>query len=261
MTPKDIDVFIGDPPFPVLLPDWRDIDEVHISISFTWDIEEGKRLLNSWSQYFPEVYIGGPALNDPCDSFVTGRYVKSGVTFTSRGCDNQCPWCLVPNREGKFRYIEGFEEGNIIQDNNLLQAPVHHLDRVFAMLMNQHNIQFSGGLDSRLVNNNIANNLRSLNIGQLFFSADTKDAIKPLRNAISNLDGLVRDKIRCYVLLAFNGESISEATERLELVWEAGALPFAQLYQPPDKYIRYPKEWRDLARKWSRPAITKAMHM
>jgi hypothetical protein len=61
-------------------------------------------------------------------------------------------------------------------------------------------------------------------------------------------------------LLACDGETILEAEERLEAVWDLGFMPFAQLYQPPDKYIEYSKEWRKLAKNWSRPAITKALH-
>jgi hypothetical protein len=95
---------------------------------------------------------------------------------------------------------------------------------------------------------------------QLFFACDTKGAIYSLRNAGSLLKGLDRNKLRCYVLLAFNGQTTSEAQEHLENVWQAGFMPFAQLYQPPNRWINYSLEWRDLARKWSRPAIMKTIH-
>lgn len=258
MTPKDDYAFVGDPQ--LFLPDWRDVMAVHISVTFTWDIAEGERLAKAWSDYHPEVYIGGPALNSNCDGFVPGQYVRQGVTFTSRGCNNQCPWCLVPQREGKLREMD-FWSGNIIQDNNLLQCSGRHLGRVFDMLSGQSNIQFTGGLDSGLITETIADELRGLRIRQIFLSCDTKEAIKPLRKAVGKLKMFPRDKLRCYVLLAFANESIDEARERLEMVWEIGCLPFAQLYQPPDRYIRYSKEWRNLAREWSRPAITKALQI
>lgn len=56
-------------------------------------------------------------------------------------------------------------------------------------------------------------------------------------------------------LIAFDGDTVDGATGRLEAVWRLGGCPFAQLYQPPDHYIGYSQEWRDLARRWSRPAI------
>jgi len=254
MLPSDSYAFIGDPP--MIRPD---ADEVHISVTFSWDIKEAERLLQAWLQYYPVVKLGGVAFGDPCGEFTPGLYVKPGVVFTSRGCDNQCPWCEVWKREGRIRELTIVHEGNIIQDNNLLQCSQAHLDRVFAMLGWQHNIQFSGGLDSRLMTTDLADDLRSLSIGQVFFAADTKGAIEPLRRAIKIL-GLERQKVRCYVLVKFNpDEAISEATERMEEVWRAGAMPFAQLFQPKDKWIDYSGEWQRFARAWSRPPIMKAI--
>ncbi|MDO8636762.1 MAG: hypothetical protein Q7R34_11140, partial [Dehalococcoidia bacterium] len=62
----------------------------------------------------------------------------------------------------------------------------------------------------------------------------------------------------CYVLLGWKGESLESGIARCRKVFEIGMLPFAQLYQPPDKWIEYPREWRQAARTWSRPAVIKA---
>jgi len=92
----------------------------------------------------------------------------------------------------------------------------------------------------------------------VFLACDTKESIKPLRKAIKLL-GMNQHKIYCYALLKFNpNETISDATERMIDIWNAGAMPFAQLYQPPDKWIDYPIEWRHFQRTWSRPAAMKA---
>lgn len=253
MTPKDSMAFVGDPPMIR-----TDADEVHISVCFTWDILKADRLAKAWGQYYPVVRVGGPAFGSDCNGFVPGFYVRQGVTFTSRGCNNSCPWCLVPEREGKLRPIGDFSIGNIIQDNNLLQCDREHIDRVFAMLRTRHAIEFTGGLDSRLITDPVADGLRSLRVRQLFLSCDTKEALKPLRRAASKLSGFNRNHLRCYVLIAYGGETISEAVDRLRDVWVAGFVPFAQLYQPKDRYIEYSKEWKDLARTWSRPAAMKA---
>lgn len=252
MTPNDDYAFVGDPP--LLKPE---ADEVHISVSFTWDIDEGRHLMSAWKQYYPIVKLSGPAFKADCNEFNPGFYVKHGVTFTSRGCNNNCPWCLA-REEGKLRTID-IQPGNIIQDNNVLQCGYPHIGKVVDMLKKQRLIAFSGGVDSRLLTDRIADDLRGLSIYQLFFACDTKEAIRPLRKAIFKLSGFRRNQLRCYVLLAFDSETISEATERLEQVWGTGCLPFAQLYQPPDRYIHYSKAWRDLARTWSRPAATKRL--
>ena len=231
-TPADAYAFVGDPPL------WRpEADEVHISCCFSWDIAETERLHRAWEQYYPgRVYSGGPVWNSDGD-FVPGLYVRQGVTITSRGCNNRCPWCLVPEREGKFRTLP-ITPGYIIQDNNLLQAPKGHLEQVFAMLKSQRRAAiFAGGLDARLVSDWVAGELRGLRIGQVFLACDTEEAIIPLRKALAKLSFLPREKLRCYVLCAFGGEAVEQARARLEEVWEAGAMPFCQNYQPPEKYI------------------------
>ena len=67
-------------------------------------------------------------------------------------------------------------------------------------------------------------------------------------------------KKRCYVMLGFNGETIDKAKRRLENVWDAGFIPFPQLYRDPENSIIWSSEWRQLARLWSRPAAVKAIH-
>lgn len=119
---------------------------------------------------------------------------------------------------------------------------------------------FSGGLQASLVTDWFAEQLRGIRVNQVFLAADTKQALGPLKRAINKLAFLGRGKIRIYTLIAFDGETIQEARERLEAVWDLGGMPFAQLYQPPDKFIEYNREWRQLARKWSRPAAMKAAH-
>jgi hypothetical protein len=242
---------VGDPP--LFLPD---ADEVHVSVAFTWDIAEGRRLASAWGQYLA-VKLGGPAFDDAGNGFTPGRYVKPGVTFTSRGCNNECPWCLVPPREGRLRELP-IVEGNLVQDNNLLQCSGPHLERVFAMLRTQRAVQFTGGLDARLLDADTADAIRGLRLRQLFLACDTDSGLAPLERAVKLLQ-LPRDKVRCYVLLAFH-TTIDECEERLRAVWRAGAMPFAQLYQPPDRLIRYSQDWRHLQRTWNRPAAMKA-HM
>lgn len=254
MTPRDDYAFVGDPP--LMLPPTAYVSEAHIDCTFTWDIVEAKRLYEAWGQYYP-VKLGGPAFNSPCNGFMAGLYVRQGVTFTSRGCNNHCPWCLVPKREGKLRELP-IVEGNIIQDNNFLQCNQDHRDKVFEMLRKQHGIAFSGGLDARLFTHRIVDDLHSCRVSQIFLACDTPQAIGSVARAVKWLD-LTRDKIRCYVLIAFDpDETIDDARERLIDVYKVGCLPFAQLYQPPDRCIKYSREWRSLARTWSRPAAMKA---
>lgn len=252
-TPTDAMAFIGDPP--LFLPV---ADEVHVSVAFTWDRPEGQRLAEAWANHYPVVKLGGPAFASAADGFTPGQYVKHGVTFTTRGCDRACPWCLVPGNEGAFREIPDFAPGWIVQDNNLLMASRSHLLRVFEMLrVQRHAAVFSGGLDTRLMDDWVVDQLRTLRIDQLFLAADTMGSLTALGRALGRL-ALPRRKLRVYMLCGFGGDTIQEATERVQHVWRLGAMPFVQLYQPAERRIDYSPEWRDFARLWSRPAAMMA---
>jgi len=255
-TPKDPYAFVGDPPM------WRPpADEVHISCTFTWDRDEAFRLRQAWAQYYPRVYVGGPAIARCDRDFLPGMYIKAGVTFTSRGCNNNCPWCLVPSREGKLRETKDFAAGHIINDNNLLQCSSSHIERVFDMLRSRsRGAVFSGGFESRLVNDETIRLLKSIRVAEVFLAADTSKSLIPLKEAVKRLEFLVlnSNKLRCYVLIGMD-ETLQEAERRLRSVWDIGCLPFSQLYQPPDKFIKYSKEWRSLNRTFSRPAATRTL--
>jgi len=250
MTP--IGVAIG-------LPDlWRPkADEIHISVTFTWDIKLAMHMKKNWEAYYPVVKIGGPAFNDPGDNFVAGKYLKKGCVITSRGCPNNCSFCFVPAREGKIRELP-IVEGNIIQDNNLLACSRSHIDKVFQMLSKQRRIDFLGGLESARVTDRIVQELRGLNVYQLWLAYDHSNAEKPLRRAVNKLsDYFGRNKIRCYVLIGYQDDTIEKAEQRLRRAWEIGTLPFAMLYRD-EKNTKHSKEWRHLQKIWDRPAIIKS---
>jgi hypothetical protein len=261
-TPDDDYVRIGMPD--LFMP--KDIDEVHISTIFTWDKEEAIRLQKNYLQYHPKVIVGGPAFADNSynPEFVSGMYVKKGITITTRGCNFNCPWCLVPKYEGRFKEIN-IEIGNIIQDNNILLASREHLQKVFQMLKTQKGIRFLGGLDKRLIKDWHIEELRSLSIKELWFAFDSWDSKKEFIKVMDKLKkaGFSQNQIRCYVLIGFN-EPIQAGEERLKFVYDCGALSYAQNYQPIDKKKRFTgkisKEDSLFVWRWTRPGIIKSMN-
>jgi hypothetical protein len=253
MSPTDQMAFFDVPPFVEFLPEF---DEVHISCTFTWDKEKAEFLHEQWSAITNKpVRIGGPAYNSPCGSFTPGMYVKKGVVFTSRGCVNHCPFCFVPKREGKLIELP-ICEGNIIQDNNFLACSKQHKQKVYDMLKTQHVISFRGGLESEFINDWDIEQMKNLRIQSLWMACDSGDRINPFIKAVEKLKkaGFTRNKIYCYALI---GDDMKENEERLRLIYKAGALPFAQLFQPPER-IEYSQKWKQFQRQWSRPAIIKA---
>lgn len=249
-TPTDQLAFIGDPPLfrPPEMP-------VRISVTFTWDIKEGERLYKAWGDYYSDVVLGGPAFGSPGFDFTPGLFLKEGVTITSRGCTRQCPWCLVPEREGKIRELE-IKNGHIVQDNNILACSREHINKVFIMLKRQNKaVTFSGGIDARLLKAWHIDLFKWIKIHELWFACDSDYSLKDLQKASELLADFSINKKRCYVMISYD-ETIKAAERRLEKVYKLGFLPFAQLFQPKNKF-NYSKPWRDLNRYWSRPAIYK----
>lgn len=236
--------------------------EVHVSCTFTWDKPKAEYLAESWRAIGSKVKIGGPAYNDPGGEFTPGMYTRKGITTTSRGCPNQCKFCFVPKREGKLRELE-IKEGNEIQDNNFLACSKEHRRKVYDMLRTQRQIEFIGGLEAARLTDWDLEEIRKLRIAELWFACDTPGSIKLITKTFKKLieagfttkDGRPdRDKLRCYTLI---GDDMEENLNRLIAVYNAGALPYAQLYQPEEK-IEYSKEWKKIQKTWSRPASTKA---
>jgi len=261
-TPTDEMVAVGEPGF--FRPAPSEVDEVHVSATFSWDRKAAERLAQAWAVPYPNVQVGGPAFQSPVVGFTAGLYVRQGVTFTTRGCNNHCPWCIVPELEGPLRLISEPSPGHILQDNNLLQAPRSHVDKVFRMLRRQgRGVDIKGGLDARLVDDWVAEELRGLAVRYLFLSCDYPAAIAPLRQAARRLSFLDREHLRCYVMVGRDGETVDQAIDRLVEVYAVGCMPFAMLYQPleDEKRIDYGPRWRRLQKLYTRPALTKmAVH-
>jgi hypothetical protein len=258
-TPDDDMTFFDEPG--LFIPEH---DEIHVCCVFTWDVERCKYLQFQWQGKTDKpVLLSGPAFDNSNGDFIPGMYLRKSIVFTSRGCPNNCSFCAVPRREGKLRELP-IVPGNIIQDNNFLACSKNHRKKVYEMLKTQKSIQFKGGLEVAKLTDWDVEQMKQLNIKghvqELWLACDTKGKIDLLKLACEKLYnvGFNENKIRCYALI---GDDTEENENRLRQIFMAGAMPFAQLYQPFGlKKKKYSKEWEHFQRMWQRPAATKA-HM
>lgn len=255
-TPTDELAFFDAPPM-LALPQ---IDEIHISVVFTYDIQKAEWLENQWRQVGVPVKIGGPAYSQRGEDFTPGLYLKHGNVITSRGCPNNCWFCSVPKRDGKLRELK-IHDGFNIRDDNILACSDEHIKSVFQMLERQKERPiFSGGLESRLLKSWHADLLKKVKTQSMYFAYDSDDDLEPLIEAGKTMRDAgftpAGHSMHCYVLIGQKGDTFDKALERINKTIQAGFMPYAMLFR--DDTGEVDETWRRFQREWCNPTIVAA---
>jgi len=255
-TPTDALAYVGPPDLFV------EADEVHVSVTFTYDKPRAEQLAEDWRHVAP-VAVGGVAYGDTSLEFIPGRYIKPGYTITSRGCPRRCWFCGVWKKWGTAHPLPIHEGWNVL-DDNLLACPEWHVRAVFDMLRRQpRRVEFTGGLEALALQDYQVDLLASLRPRpNCFFAYDPGDAFETLEHAARRLlaAGFTREshRLRCYVLIGYPKDTFDAATERLTAIARVGFTPMAMLWKPETpsqaKWTPDPR-WRGFQRLWARPAI------
>ena len=250
-TPTDSMAHIGSPD---LFTEQKEIDAVHISVAFSWDLPEADKLYKEWSKIAP-TEIGGPATGMRGDAFTPGMFIKKGYVITSRGCYNRCWFCSVWKREGDVRELPITEGFNVL-DDNLLACSDEHIKGVFRMLSKQKKRPFfTGGLEAARLKPWHIEELVKLNPAEMFFAYDTPNDREPLFEAGKMLKAAgfkICHPLRAYVLIGYPQDTFEKAEARLTDCIKAGFTPMAMLYR--DKTGGRDPAWVKFAWPWVRPA-------
>lgn len=236
----------------------RNVQAVHISVTFTYDLERAEELYVAWQILGVPVEVGGPAFDDRMGDFVPGLYLRDGLIFTSRGCTKDCWFCSVPRcAHGIVRELPVVDGWNIM-DDNILATSEQHFRAVCEMLKRQkHCAVFSGGLEPALLQQWQADLLKEVNPARIYTAYDTKDDFEPLIEMGNKLRQAgfrsSSHTLMCYVLIGYDGDSFEDAEKRLLQTMQAGFVPYAMLYR--DENGTQDKEWRRFQREWCRPMI------
>jgi hypothetical protein len=255
-TPDDALAYFGPPDL------FAEADEIHVSVTFTYDKAIAERLAEQW-KYVAPVKVGGVAYGDAGADFVPGRYIKPGYIFTSRGCPRRCWFCSVWKRDPVPRMLPIIDGHNIL-DDNLLACPREHVEAVFAMLRRQkRRVEFTGGLEALALEDYHVDLLASLTPRPtMFWAYDPGDKFETLEHAARRLLAAgfteASHRMRVYVLIGFPKDTFAAAEHRLQQMRSIGFTPMAMLWRPEtasqEKYM--PEQgWRAFQRKWARPAI------
>jgi len=240
-------------------------DEVHVSVTFTYDKPAAERLAEQWRHVAP-VKIGGVAYGDASLEFIPGRYIRPGYTITTRGCPRRCWFCGVWKKWPTVNVLPIYDGWNVL-DDNLLAAPRPHVEAVFEMLHRQtRRVEFTGGLEALSLQDYQVELLASLKPRpNMFFAYDPQDEFETLESAARRLlaAGFTRGshRLRSYCMVGYPKDTFDLAERRLNALVSAGFTPFAMLWKPdhPSQEKHRPgPEWRAFQRRWARPAIIHA---
>lgn len=166
--------------------------------------------------------------------------VKFSLGFTSRGCPRQCPWCIVPKKEGAIsataRLYEFWDRKHrkvILLDNNLL-ASLNWQTQMEDLLAENLEVDFNQGLDIRLVNEDNVRYLKRVKTKQLRFAFDDIGYEKAVRKGIILLleNGISERKLSFYVLTGFNSDNT--AIERMEILRSYNVDVYPMIYKGKD---------------------------
>jgi hypothetical protein len=169
------------------------------------------------------------------------------IGFLSRGCIRNCPWCVVPRKEGALRQyddIERIAQGRkhiVLMDNNFLANDFEFVkEQLEKSVRLGLKIDFNQGLDARLITPKNAALLAKVkwssasgNNRYIRFSCDTAGMIEPLRNAVKTLrQAGYKGEIFIYVL----AQELEESLERIKKILEIDNKinPFVQPYRNLD---------------------------
>ena len=161
---------------------------------------------------------------------------KRAVGFLTRGCIRNCPWCIVPRKEGAIRPAATWEEIKrpdsreiIFLDNNVL-ASEHGLEQIDRMGREKVWVDFNQGLDAMLITPETARLLAKLKwIRFVRLSCDTSDMLPVIEQSAAYLReaGVAKSRLWAYALV----QDVEEAHRRVLALREMGVEPFAQPYR------------------------------
>lgn len=147
------------------------------------------------------------------------------IGYLTRGCLNNCRWCVVPKKEGQIRpyriwhdIVRPDTDKLILMDNNILACD-HGIAQLESMIGSGYRIDLNQGMDARLVDDHIAQILSRLKwIRFIRFSCDQKAQIESIRRTIELFGkyGVKPYRIFIYLLVTADVEDTAQRVESLK---------------------------------------------
>ena len=181
--------------------------------------------------------------------------IDYSIVWFSKGCIRNCPYCVVPKKEGKIYPVVPKKlnpNGKYIKvtDNNFFANP-NWKNAIKQLKEWNQKVQFQSGIDIRIFTDEQGEAIKSLKLTDRIYIAWDN----PKENPINNIKKLIKYvkpyRIICYILVGY-WSTREEDIYRIKEVWKLGVLPFVM---PFNRKIKYQ---RDIARWVNNKAIFKS---
>lgn len=188
------------------LPRANEYDEIWITTTFTYDIPHAVNMVRAAKKLCKRVVVGGVSATLMPEYFVNAGadVVHSGllmdaefvrpdyslldsapsysIIFTSRGCPRKCGFCMVRkietehlDNENWHKFLCNGAKDLIVYDNNWLAKDRQLLSRDIRRMstMSISSVDFIQGIDCRLMTDDIAKEMSSIQLKEVRFAFDS----------------------------------------------------------------------------------------
>lgn len=174
------------------------------------------------------------------------------IGFLTRGCPNKCPWCYVPQKEGKIRPYRTWQElvrpdtkKLTLMDNNILACP-HGIEQLRELSETDYRLDINQAMSVFLITPETADVLARCKWQKYIrFSVDQKSQIDGMYRAAALLSerGVPNSRLFVYCLLT------DDLQDDLNRIYAMRKLKSVTIYGMPYKDMRkgiMPKEWQNV---------------
>jgi hypothetical protein len=150
------------------------------------------------------------------------------IGYITRGCPNNCRWCVVPSKEGEIKPYRSWRQlirpdskKLVLMDNNIL-ASDFGIAQLEELTRQNYAIDLNQGMDARLVDDRVAKILAGLKwIKYVRFSCDQQAQIEPIMRTAELLGKYGVKPYRLFIYLLVTAD-IEDAVKRVEALKRLG---------------------------------------
>lgn len=224
------------------LAEWQEGDTLYLSVAFTWKIDAAFERAQFAKAQGLHVVVGGPslALNQNRERLSgIAEYRKSypdaiarhnsEATFASRGCDQNCPNCIVPFLEGRtYTLIPDFPVRPILCDNNLSFLPAEYQEYIIRRYEETDTplLDANSGFEPRTFTKDVYLRWKRINRGPWRFAFDDMQEHREVLAVMKMLEAEPQKRKRVYVLIG--NEPYADCMFRIQEVIDNGCEPHVQ---------------------------------